>query len=362
MCDGRDVGLRIALPLPLVEAFKLAELVVATPRLDCRAPSSGAPTSVEIERRVPGSPVEATACFDGECLAADVAASHAGHADTRWRHVSSSYGDERCLGPWNATPDTDLNGRATVPAGTLPDLSWISMRCGQEVYASAESRKQTLRLCVGAQINDCVEFRAAGPIHALSVNPGGSLVALVSGAPGAQWVETFARATRRRVARFSAGTTAAQPCARAQLLGDTVLVTTGACADSALPAPGAYLATTAGKRIALVGGDQPLALASAPPVALDGHRWAFVAATGDTVVIQDASTGVVERRVATGAEVEPGMVAAGADTAGHIIVAFGGTTPRAGSLASIDAATGIVLPIAALPICPAETRLWPDGP
>lgn len=41
---------------------------------------------------------------------------------------------------------------------------------------------------------------------------------------------------------------------------------------------------------------------------------------------------------------------------------FGGTTPRAGSLASIDAATGTVLPIAALPICPAETRLWPDGP
>ena len=359
MCGGRDVGLRIALPLPLVEAFKLAELVVASPRLDCRARSSGAPTSVEI---VPGSPVEATACFDGECLAADVAASHAGHADTRWRHVSSSYGDERCLGPWNATPSTDLNGHATVPAGTLPDLSWISVRCGQEVYANAESRKQTLRLCVGAQINDCVEFRASGPIQALSVNPGGSLVALVSGAPGAQWVETFARATRRRVARFSAGTTAAQPCARAQLLGDTVLVTTGACADSALPAPGAYLATTAGKRLALVGGDQPLALASAPPVALDGHRWAFVAATGDTVVIQDASTGVVERRVATGAEVEPGMVAAGADTAGHIIVAFGGTTPRAGSLASIDAATGIVLPIAALPICPAETRLWPDGP
>lgn len=169
-----------------------------------------------------------------------------------------------------------------------------------------------------------MSFRAAGPIHALSLNPGGSLVALISGTPGAQWVETFERATKRRIARFSAGTTAAQPCARAQLLGDTVLVTTGACTARALPAPGAYLATPAGKQLALVGGDQPLALSSTPPVALGGHRWAFVAATGDTVVIHDASTGVVERRIATGAPVEPDMVTAGADTLSHLVLAFGG--------------------------------------
>jgi len=387
MCGGRDVGLRIAVPLPLVEAFKLAELVATMPRLDCRVPSPHAPISVTVERPEPTRPLEATACFDGECLAADVAASHAGHADTRWRQVTPTYGVEHCLGPWNATPETDNSGRPTAPAGTLADLSLISIRCGSFVSASTESRKQAVRLCVGEQTQDCAAFRAAGPIHTMSVNPGGNLVALVSGAPGAQWVETFARTTKRRVARFSAGTTAAQPCARAQLLGDTVLVTTGACADGALrgprtanerpapdadrappgadralPGPGAYLATAAGKRLALVGGDQPLALASAPPVALGGQRWAFIAATGGTVVIQDASTGVVERRVATGAEVEPGMVAAGADAEGHLVLAFGGATPRSGSLASIDTAAGTVLPIAALPVCPAEARLWPDTP
>ena len=182
----------------------------------------------------------------------------------------------------------------------------------------------------------------------------------MSGAPGEQWVETFERATRRRIARFSAGTTAAHPCARAQLLGDTVLVTTSACTDGALPAPGAYLATRAGKRLAVVGGDPPLALSSRSPVALGGHRWAFVAATGDAVAIHDASTGAAERRIATGAPVEPGMVAAAADTLGHLVLAFGGTTPRAGSLASIDVATGAVLSIAPLPVCPADVHLWPD--
>lgn len=360
ICGARDVGLRIALPLPLIESFKLAELALATPRLDCREPSSGAPRPVVVLRNERTSSVEAGACFGdrGGCLIADLAVAHTGHADTRWRH-DSLYPEEDCLGPWNATPSTDLNGHNLAPPGTLPDLSWLSLHCGGEVYATTESRTQTARLCTGEQGKDCVSFRAAGPIHTLSVNPRGSLIALVSGAPGAQWVETFARATKRRIARFSAGTTAAQPCARAQLLGDTILVTTGACTADARSAPGAYLATSAGKRLALVGGDQPLALSSTPPLALGGHRWAFVAATGDAVVIHDASTGAVERRIATGAPVEPDMVTAGADTLGHLVLAFGGATPRSGSLASIDVATGAVLPIAPLPICPADVRLWP---
>jgi hypothetical protein len=359
ICGGRDVGLRIALPLPLVESLKLAEPVLTRPRIDCRAPSPGAPASVEVQPSESGSSVEARACFEDEahCWIADLAAAYADHADTRWLRGSEWWKvKEHCLGPWNATP-IDRYGNNSAPSGIIPDLSWINFRCSDEVYAA--SHKQTARLCVGEQHNDCVSFRAAGPIHALSIKPGGSLIALVSGAPGAQWVETFARATKRRIARFSAGTTAAQPCARAQLLGDTVLVTTGACTARALPAPGAYLATPAGKQLALIGGDQPLALSSTPPVALGGHRWAFAAATGDTVVIHDVSTGVVERRIATGAPVEPDMFAAGADTLAHLVLAFGGTTPRSGSLASIDVSTGAVLPIAPLPICPTDVFVWP---
>ena len=150
--------------------------MLVTPRLDCRAPSSGAPDPVTVGHRESGSPVEATACFGdrGECLTANLAAAHAGHTDTRWRHESSSPGpQENCLGPWNATPSTDLNGHSTTPPGTLPDLSWSTLRCGGWIYASTESSKQTARLCVGQQAKDCVSFHAAGPIHALSVDPGG---------------------------------------------------------------------------------------------------------------------------------------------------------------------------------------------
>jgi hypothetical protein len=90
------------------------------------------------------------------------------------------------------------------------------------------------------------------------------------------------------------------------------------------------------------------------------RAWAFVASRGDTVAIQDVGSGVVERRIATGAQVEPGKVAAGADDLGHLVLVSGGTTPRAGSLAVIGTATGAARAIPAQSTCPAETTApWP---
>lgn len=54
-----------------------------------------------------------------------------------------------------------------------------------------------------------------------------------------------------------------------------------------------------------------------------GRHWVFVASRGDAVVIQDIATGAVERRIATGEQVEPGMVTAGVDERGQIVLAFG---------------------------------------
>jgi carotenoid cleavage dioxygenase-like enzyme len=73
------------------------------------------------------------------------------------------------------------------------------------------------------------------------------------------------------------------------------------------------------------------------------------------VVIQDVATGAVERRIATGEQIEPGKVAASADDLGHLVLVFAGATARAGGLVLIDAASGTVQPIAARTTCPATT-------
>ncbi len=65
--------------------------------------------------------------------------------------------------------------------------------------------------------------------------------------------------------------------------------------------------TLAGKRIAAVGDSGFDALAS-QPVALGDTRWAFVARTGDAVVIQDVATGAITQTIATGAAVDAGFV------------------------------------------------------
>jgi hypothetical protein len=154
------------------------------------------------------------------------------------------------------------------------------------------------------------------------------------------------------------------------VLDDALLVSTGACgAADAQPTiassraafprtllPGAHLATLQGRRIAPVAGAQPLAIL-ARPFPISGKRWAFVAATGDEVVIQDVATGVVERRIATGEPGEPGKLIAGADALGNLVIAYGGTGPRSGSVTVVETATSAVRSIPSLPECPPDVYL-----
>lgn len=187
----------------------------------------------------------------------------------------------------------------------------------------------------------------------------------VTGRPGAQMIETWDADGKRRLARFSARTTAAQPCASVEVLDDTLLVTTTACFDEARytrpPPPSlaeqlatartAYLVTPRGKRIAAVG--DPAAVMIMTPIKIADHRWAFATQTGDAVVIQDVTTGKLVRRIATGAPVAPGMVDVAGDANGHLVLVYGGATARAHTLAIVDVARGALTTFSAPPECPA---------
>jgi hypothetical protein len=367
VCRGGGARVRIGIPLLKVESYKLFEIQHRKPRRDCREDGEAPPPAVVVGagRSFLGEAVPALAAFvcgsGGVCRAIDLATPYTRSSDSRW-HDFESPARERCVGPFNGVPNNGTQGDNRI-ASTCDDTT-----------AGMDARPAKLTLCRGTATVDCTTIplpptaprpKSARPLPAgqprtaareVSINPGALRAAIVVGAPGAQSIEVWDLFAHRRLGQLAAGTTNEQPCARVQLLGERVLVATGACDDGEarerIQPVGAFFAALDGKRIATIGGDRPLAILRAPPIWLSGSRWAFVAGAGDSVVIQDVKTGAVERRIATGEPVEPGLVTAGGDDAGHLALVYGGKTSRVGSVTSIDTATGSVLHIPSLPRCP----------
>lgn len=141
-------------------------------------------------------------------------------------------------------------------------------------------------------------------------------------------VETFDVKTGKRIAGFSAGK---GDCTSVTILSDTLLVQNQFCGEDDKGTH--WFATKKGKRVAVVGGDKPVHV-TAP--ALVGGQVAFVAFTGDSVVVHDAITGALANRIPIGnAAAEAWPMIAGNDK--KLVVVFGGE--RAGDLAVIDRAT-----------------------
>ncbi|HEX4419219.1 MAG TPA: hypothetical protein VH165_15010, partial [Kofleriaceae bacterium] len=353
-CGTQPIRLRAGLPLLLVESLKIAEITDRHTRADCHAAVVGVPAQLAV------GPAEtelgdklAFAAFDGE-QAIDLDPGFAGHNDARWQRGARMVAATRCDGPLVLAlpPGAQGSFELRTACGGRPLSAWIDGKGA--------------RLCRANPVNDCVTVPPGSAPSEATIDADQHQVALVTGVPGAQAIEIWDFAGHKRIARFAAGTSAQQPCAHVALFGDRVQVDAGACErpgperggegaggdPSRFAEANAYLATLQGKRIARIGGDQPIATVRAP-VALGDHRWAFIASRGEAVVIQDVATGAVVKRIATGEQVEPGIVAAGADAAGHLVLMFGGTNPRADGLSVIDVAAGTVRPIAARPVCPA---------
>jgi hypothetical protein len=371
LCGERDIAVDIEVPLLLVESLKLAELSDQHALGDCRGPGTGAPAAlgIEVERDHPDAPT-ANVCLGGRggCWSVDIADHPVAVADARWR-PGRDLSRSSCRGPINlGTREYLTLDIASYSCPRIDGFPWMR--------ASQDHQKWNVKLCgVKRHVKDCVTLRPNGELSLLSTDADDRFAALVTGPPGRQDIETWDLASARRLARFPAGTTPARPCAGAQLLDDAVLVTTGACDskpdfahmdDEAYAArgpvvlgavlgsaDGAYLATLGGKRIAAVG-DPATAMIVKAPIRIGEHRWAFATATGDAVVIQNVATGKIEQRIATGAPVEPGMVAVNGDSSGHLVLVYGGATPRAHTLVSLDVASRAVTEFRAPPECPAS--------
>jgi hypothetical protein len=145
------------------------------------------------------------------------------------------------------------------------------------------------------------------------------------------WVETFDLATGKRIARVAAGSKKVK-CVTVDVLGDALYVDEAVCGGEVSTA---WLGSKAGKRIAAVGGAQPIH-PSGQAVHLADTLWAFSAAAGDTVVLQDVKTGKVTKRIAIGPAVETASAALVGD-ARRLVLVFGGS--RAGDVAVVDLAS-----------------------
>ncbi len=117
--------------------------------------------------------------------------------------------------------------------------------------------------------------------------------------------------------------------------------------DGASPDGTSFLATKTGGRIAAVGG-KGFATATSFAVQVSGASWAFVDSRGDTVVIEDVTTGKISRTIATGVTGEvPGQLAFGG-SASKLAIVFG--AGKTGTTVVIDVATGKPKTLTA-PVC-----------
>lgn len=150
-------------------------------------------------------------------------------------------------------------------------------------------------------------------------------------------IETFDVKTGKRLAGFSAGK---GDCTNVALLdGDVLYVHNQFCGDDEKGTH--WFASAKGKKLADVGGTKPTHVVE--PAILD-TALAFVAFTGDEVIVQDWKSGKVTRRIALGKPSSESWPAIEGD-AKRLVVVYGGD--RRGDVAVIDLATEKVTALAA---------------
>jgi hypothetical protein len=195
----------------------------------------------------------------------------------------------------------------------------------------------------GAELCDasgkCKTLRASGDVDpglgvTAAVNQAGTLAALAYLAEQTT-VEVFDLATGAPLAQLH-GRDPRAMCITAELLDRTVLVRERDCGRDAVAR--AWLADAAtGRHLAEVGGARAFAAGAQPsisPAHLAGDDWAFTAARGAAVVIQDVRTGKVKKRLSLGARATP---ATPVSDGKRLVIAYEGR--RLGDLAVVDLTT-----------------------
>lgn len=261
------------------------------------------------------------------CIAADAEPVLITVEGDRLRQCASDGASLHCFatdlatGAWSAAPAPAGDDRPRiVPPPGAPKVA-ISDQFATVCHADGSACK---KLTPGAEVDPGLGLSAAA-------NAAGSLAALGYYADDV-WVETFDLATGKRIGRVKAGSKKSK-CVTVDLLGDALVVVEAVCGGSTTAA---WLGTRAGKKIAPIGGAQPID-PSGHAVPLGGTRWAFSSASGDAVVVQDVKTGKVARRITVGKAVDSASAALVGD-ARRLVLVFGGS--RAGDVTVVDPATG----------------------
>lgn len=236
----------------------------------------------------------------------------------------------RCFGIHLASKHISLQATPTfsrpLPRLTLPPPSkQIVLNQDGADFCDAPTQCKTLR--ASADVDPGLGLTAA-------VSQDGTLAALAY--LGEQpTVEIFELASGKRLAELH-GRDPKAMCISAELLGATVLVRERDCGKDALSR--SWLADAAtGKLLGEAGGTRSFAAGASPsisPAHLSGDDWAFPAARGEAVVIQNVRTGKLKKRIALGARSTP---ATPISDGKRLVLAYEGK--RLGDLAVIELAS-----------------------
>jgi hypothetical protein len=212
------------------------------------------------------------------------------------------------------------------------------------IAARAEATPPKIEICNAA---DCTSLTSLvlpklSELRAATTPDGAFAAFLFAGTTLKGFVEVWDVLQARKVSTIRYPVRAAEPCADIEMLGDTLLVKTGAC--NAPPTRGT-LYTLAGKKIADAGG-KDFVLGST--VQLEGTMWAFLDATATKLVVQEVARGNVGRAVDTSGVflIGGGKHGSSADAAivklgdGRLALVVG--PPALGSVATIDPRNGTV--------------------
>lgn len=243
-----------------------------------------------------------------------------------WDGVSlSCFTTDLATGAWSASsaPPGEHRPRI-VPAATAPKVQ-IDDQSATVCRADGSACKT---LTPKTEVDPGLGLSAAA-------NDAGTLAALgYYGADSKTWVETFDLATGKRIGRVRVGSKNAL-CVNVHVFGDSLYVSEEVCGA---PARTAWLGTRTGKKLAAVGGAQPIH-PSGQAVHLADASWAFASSEGDALVVQDVTTGKVTKRIVTGPATNAASAALLGDSK-RLVLVFGGS--RAGDVAITDPATGKV--------------------
>ena len=231
------------------------------------------------------------------------------------------------------------------PVRPTPGASYPRLSAAPSVW-NLEIGEDSVQIC-RVDGSACKTVRASAEVDpglglSAALNADGTVVALsyLSDEP---LVETFEVATGKRLMQVR-GRNKKAMCISGSFVGESLVISEMECGSDDVRE--SWLASADGKYLGAAGGGKAFA-SWYQPAHLRGEEWAFPAARGESLVIQNVRTGKIIKRISLG---KPGSAKTAATTAiadeHHAVVVHGGK--RLGDLSVVDLATYKVTKVAGI--------------